>query len=141
MILKRTPFSFFLIVMISGLSAQGADLSGTGGLSICSKLDFSNLDWPTTKSTAERDPFALALNISGSFEGSDGWENLTNNFDGQGLSLGLLNQCLGQGSLQPMLIEMQNEYSAEMKAQFTVTNFNSLHRDAQGVANLRQRGG
>src|SRR4051794_25917173 len=59
-------------------------------LKICSKLDFANLDWPSSMGVAEHDPFALALNISGSFEGNDGWENLTNNFDGQGLSLGLL---------------------------------------------------
>lgn len=95
-------------------------------LSICSKLDFSNLDWPDAVDARERNAFALALNISGSFEGSDGWENLTNNFDGQGLSLGLLNQCLGQGSLQPLLIQMRNLYTNEMKSVMSQANFNSM---------------
>lgn len=100
--------------------------SGYDDLAICSKLDFSDLDWPSTVSVGEREPFALALNISGSFEGTDGWANLTNNFDGQGLSMGLLNQCLGQGSLQPLLIQMRDQYVDEMRAQFSTANFNSL---------------
>lgn len=97
-----------------------------GKLSICSRLDFANLDWPSVVDLRERDAFALALNISGSFEGPDGWENLTNNFDGQGLSLGLLNQCLGQGSLQPLLIQMRNLYIGEMKSVLSTANFNSM---------------
>lgn len=52
----------------------------------------------------------VGLNVSGSFEGPDGWQNITNDFDGQGLSLGLLNQTLGTGSLQPLLLSyMQNQ--------------------------------
>lgn len=42
------------------------------------------------------------LAITGSFEGR-GFGQVTGDFDGQGLSLGILQQCLGQGSLQSML--------------------------------------
>jgi hypothetical protein len=87
-------------------STSAAPWSVDDGLTICSDLDFQGLQWPDTVPVAMRDPFAAGLNISGSFEGPDGWANLTDNFDGQGISMGLLNQNLGQGSLQPMWIEM-----------------------------------
>lgn len=52
----------------------------------------------------------LCLKITGSFEGGDpkthGMDNMTGNSDDEGLSLGVLQQCLGQGSLQPLLNEM-----------------------------------
>lgn len=68
---------------------------------------------------------ALSLNITGSFEGG-GWSNLANNFDGQGFSLGLNQQNLGQGTLQPILntVLEQNRPLAEML--FTATNLRSL---------------
>jgi hypothetical protein len=56
-------------------------------------------------SPAERRAFSVALTISGSFEGPNGWVNITNDFDGMGLSAGLLNQTLGTGSLQPVLLQ------------------------------------
>jgi hypothetical protein len=124
MVLNKKSILFLAMLMeLVCFSVRGQQ---TGQLSICSKLDFSDLDWPNNLSPTERDPFALALNISGSFEGEDGWQNLTNNFDGQGLSLGLLNQCLGQGSLQPLLIEMRDKYTGEMEMEFSVANFESL---------------
>lgn len=46
-----------------------------------------------------------ALAITSAFEGS-GYDNVTGNFDGQGLSLGRFQRCWGQGSLQPMLREI-----------------------------------
>src|ERR1700677_1324186 len=83
-------------------------LPGGEGLVICSPLDFTNVTWSGQLSPFQEQGLELGLNISGSFEGAAGWANLTNNFDGQGLSMGLLNQNLGQGSLQPLLIEMEN---------------------------------
>lgn len=76
-------------------------------LDICSKLDFENVTWSARFGRMDRNAFALALNISGSYEGHSGWSNLTNNFDGQGISMGLLNQTLGTGSLQPLLYKFR----------------------------------
>jgi hypothetical protein len=96
------------------------------GLKICSELDFEDVEWSKNVEVDDRDAFALALNISGSFEGHRGWANLTNNFDGQGLSMGLLNQNLGQGSLQPMWIEMRNGDLSAMQKLFSSSNFKSV---------------
>lgn len=76
---------------------------------MCSKLPFDGVAWPLALSDSDRISMALALNISGSFEEAEAWNIISNNFDGQGVSLGLLNQCLGQGSLQPMIIELRNK--------------------------------
>ncbi len=76
---------------------------------VCSALDFGGVTWPATMTTDDRSALTIALNISGSFEGEDAWGNISDNFDQQGVSLGLLNQNLGQGSLQPMLIRLRDE--------------------------------
>ncbi len=73
-------------------------------LKFCSSLDFKGVEFPAGMSAAERRAFSVALTISGSFEGPNGWINITNDFDGMGLSAGLLNQTLGTGSLQPLLL-------------------------------------
>ncbi len=96
------------------------------GLKICSELDFRGLTWSRNIEIDERDPFALALNISGSFEGHKGWANLANNFDGQGISMGLLNQNLGQGSLQPMWIEMRNGHASALQSMLSSANYKSV---------------
>ena len=72
----------------------------------CSKLDLSGVAWPSELASAGQAHLALALNISGSFEGRNGWANLSNNFDRMGFSIGLLQQNLGTGSLQPLLNEL-----------------------------------
>ena len=46
------------------------------------------------------------LEITSSFEGVHGFASIAGDFDKQGISLGALQQCLGQGSLQPLLTEM-----------------------------------
>lgn len=46
-----------------------------------------------------------AIAITGRFEGN-GYGNITGDFDGQGLSLGILQWNIGQGTLQPLLREM-----------------------------------
>lgn len=73
---------------------------------ICSRLDFKDVSWPSTMTPQEQMQFAVALNITGSYEGNVGWKNLAGNFDGQGISMGLMQQNLGQGTLQPLWIEM-----------------------------------
>ncbi len=93
---------------------------------ICSSLDFLNFKWPTPMFDFEKEGLQLALNISGSLEGPHGWKNLTNDFDGQGLSLGLMNQPLGTGSLQPLLIEMRDKHFAKFQSLFLADHFQSL---------------
>lgn len=77
-------------------------------------------------SLQERRSFAIALSITGRFEGRAGWANLTNNFDGQGMSAGLLNQTLGTGSLQPLLWKMLTTSSTEFTTSFSSTNYTSI---------------
>ncbi|MCB0348405.1 MAG: hypothetical protein KDD37_06190 [Bdellovibrionales bacterium] len=103
---------------------EGANLDEK--LFICSSLDFSSMLAPKDLSDIEINVFALGLNISASFEGVQGWKNITNNFDGMGLSLGLLNQTLGTGSLQPLLVRMLEKHEAKMKAQYSEANYNSI---------------
>lgn len=78
---------------------------------ICPSLNFQGVLWPIELSGEEIEAFALGLNITGSFEGHSGWSNLSNNFDGQGVSMGLLNQNLGQNTLQPLLIAFSQHHS------------------------------
>lgn len=93
---------------------------------ICSKLNFSDVIWPMALSSSEQKALALGLNITGSFEGRANWGNITNNFDGQGISLGLLQQNLGQGSLQPLLIKMfEGNYKA-LQTFFTSSDLLSM---------------
>lgn len=51
-----------------------------------------------------------AITITGRFEGN-GYGNITGDFDGQGLSLGILQWNIGQGTLQPLLREMNLNYN------------------------------
>lgn len=88
-------------------------------LKICSTLNFDGVRWSERFDTTDHNAFALALNISSSYEGHAGWENLTNNFDGQGLSMGLLNQTLGTGSLQPLLYYFRKDYPTSYRASLT----------------------
>lgn len=94
---------------------------------LCSKLAFDNVVWPSTLTDYQINTFALAMNITGSFEGSAGWSNLSNNFDGQGVSLGLFNQNLGQGSLQPLMIQLRDRQLTKMKSFYSKTQFDSLN--------------
>lgn len=93
---------------------------------ICSDLSFDKVSWPKKITDAEVTGFELGLNVSGSFEGNDGWANLTNNFDGQGLSMGLLNQTMGTGSLPPLWVVMRNNFLSSMKRIFTTAQLDSM---------------
>ncbi len=95
-------------------------------LSICSKLEFDQVAWPKSMDDFERNSYALAMNITGSFEGHDGWENIANNFDGQGLSLGLFNQNLGQGTLQPLFNRVIKDHEKVIKKQMSSAQYTSL---------------
>ena len=93
---------------------------------VCSELDFGGVTWPGALTEDDRAALEIALNISGSFEGGDAWANISDNFDGQGVSLGLLNQNLGQGSLQPMLIRLRDEHLETLKALLSPEHLDSL---------------
>lgn len=95
-------------------------------LGLCSKLDLVGVRWPQELSTPEWTYYALSLNITGSFEGREGWKNITGNFDGQGLSLGLMQQNLGQGTLQPLLIEMYKQNNATLISLFSNRDYSNL---------------
>lgn len=96
-------------------------------LAVCSKLSFQNVSWPKSMDEFDKNAYALAMNITGSFEGSSGWNNIANNFDGQGVSLGLFNQNLGQGSLQPLLIRMREQHLTKMKSVLNTSQYSSLN--------------
>lgn len=85
-------------------------------LEICSDLNYEGVTWAERLSFDDRQALLLALNISGSYEGHSGWSNLTNNFDNQGLSMGLLNQTLGTGSLQPLLFKFRKNSPSSYQA-------------------------
>jgi hypothetical protein len=107
--------------------AAGLTPPATAVPEINSKLDFAGVTWPASLTPQDRVAFALALNISGSFEGEQAWATISNDFDGQGLSLGLLNQCLGQGSLQPMLQRMRENHPETMAVVFSSDHLKSLY--------------
>jgi hypothetical protein len=98
----------------------------TTTLGFCPRLAFAGVQWPMDLSFQERTLLGLALDISGSFEGSDGWANLTNDFDAQGVSMGLLNQNLGQGSLQPLWVQMRNRYPMVLASLVQPTHLQSM---------------
>jgi len=93
---------------------------------ICSALNFSDVQWPAVMTSQDHGTFALAANITGSFEGTSGWGNISNNFDGQGMSLGLNQQNFGQGSLQPLLIDALKNNMPTVKPLFSPANLSSL---------------
>ncbi|TBR26417.1 hypothetical protein EPO15_00215 [bacterium] len=94
--------------------------------SVCSGLDFSGVTWPGSFAYEDKLALSLALNVSGSFEGGDGWGNITDDFDDQGVSLGLLNQNLGQGSLQPLLVKLRDKHPAVLANVFSPAHLTSL---------------
>jgi hypothetical protein len=94
--------------------------------SICSALSFAQDTFPSRLSKFQVLSLELGLNISGSFEGANGWANLTNNFDGEGLSMGLLNQNLGQGSLQPLLIQMRDQNMSTLQSIFNSSDLRNF---------------
>jgi hypothetical protein len=68
---------------------------------------------------------SISRNITKQFEVANS-NQIAGNFDGQGLSLGYLQWCIGQGTLQPLLNRMDREYNAEMRSIFG-SNYDSIH--------------
>ncbi|WP_010240137.1 SH3 domain-containing protein [Clostridium arbusti] len=67
-----------------------------------------------------------ARNITKKFEVGNS-KLVTGNFDGAGLSLGYLQWCIGEETLQPLLNRMDRQYNTEMKSIFG-TNYSSIHK-------------
>lgn len=62
----------------------------------------------------------VCLEITGSFEnGSPSYTSITGNFDGQGLSVGVLQWCAGQGSLR-VLLERIASYGEDIDSHFSI---------------------
>lgn len=71
------------------------------------------------------DVVSIAKKITKQFE-VDVPDQIAGNSDGQGLSLGYFQWCIGQGTLQPLLNRMDRQYNSEMKNIFG-TNYNDMH--------------
>ncbi len=94
---------------------------------INSNIDFSAITWPTDMGLVDQRALELALNISGSFEGRESWSTISNNSDKQGMSLGLLSQNFGSGTLQPLLIDMRDHHPDVMTQIFSKTHLAALY--------------
>ncbi len=95
-------------------------------LKFCSPLSFENIHWDPNMNLNSQRAFAIGLSISGGFEGGEGWSNLSNNFDGMGMSAGLLNQTLGTESLQPLLEQITLDHRIEVASVLTADHLQSL---------------
>ncbi|MFN8945663.1 MAG: hypothetical protein ACK5WZ_13685 [Pseudobdellovibrionaceae bacterium] len=121
------------------INLPGDNQPGKGEKNTCGQLSFDGIKFPISLTSDDRMAMRLAMNITGSFEGHQGWTNLSNNFDGQGFSLGLLQQNLGQGSLQTLLIEMRNRHLPLLVSSLGKSNTDSILSMVaawQGHANL-----
>jgi len=109
-------WAFALLLVLSSFSqAQSLDM--------CNAVDFSTILMPPITAP---DAFVLAMTLSGSYEGPKGWANLSDNFDGEGMSFGLLQQNFGTGSLQPLLIEMRDNYPTQFQEYFSSQDLQNL---------------
>lgn len=66
--------------------------------------------------------FCKVIAMAGSFETDrsipDAFSAVSGNFDGQGISVGVLQENIGRGSLQPLLAAMERDYPTVMMAVF-----------------------
>lgn len=67
----------------------------------------------------------IARNITEQFEVGTS-DQIAGDSDGQGLSLGFLQWCIGQGTLQPLLNRMDRQYNSDTQGIFK-TNYSALH--------------
>lgn len=67
----------------------------------------------------------LLLN-TGFFEGNDDYSTTTGNFDGQGISFGIIQFNFGQSTLQPLLTEYINNHEGEFNDVFGSTKAATL---------------
>jgi len=82
------------------------------------------LDEGLGESISFDDAIKEALLLTFAFEGSS-YTALTGNFDGQGISFGLLQWNIGQGTLQPLLQQMDSNHNQIMRSIFG-TPYNSI---------------
>lgn len=106
-----------------GSPAGPGDSNGWG---ICGNLNFSNVIFPASLKDDQAKAMALSLSVSGSFEGHAGWSNLAGDSDGMGISLGLLQQNLGTGSLQPLLLKLEKTSPSTLADHFDTADLKSL---------------
>jgi hypothetical protein len=108
--------------------ANGLAADGVVGSQTWSAL-FPGADPPAAPSIAGEDITQRCLALTGAFETSTGvpdcYCGLTGNFDGQGISFGVLQWNLGQGTLQPMLAEMLTAH-ADVAANIFQDNLQAL---------------
>jgi hypothetical protein len=101
----------------SGVQSAVRTFQGTNGLGVDGVVGpqtwsalFPGAEPPETPSIAGEDISQRCLALTGAFETSTGvpdcYCGLAGNFDGQGISFGVLQWNLGQGTFQPMLSEM-----------------------------------
>lgn len=132
----RSQF-LLVVVMFVSISACGNSGSSVGWMNsfsshgdewpICPTLNFdASLTWPSEEVGTRRSAFKLSLNITSSYEGHHGWSSIANDFDRMGLSLGLLNQPLGVGTLQPLLIKMRNQHYSVLSSTYSAAHLASL---------------
>ena len=79
----------------------------------------------------------LCLNITGAFEGPNSWATCSGNFDKSGLSCGLLQWNLGQGTLQPLLQRMLSNHRAKALAILGPAALKSLEEVLKMPVNLQ----
>jgi hypothetical protein len=87
---------------------------------------------PKTPQTQSTTPLLQRiLNMTGYFENSvyapQSYSGISDNFDGQGISVGILQQNIGRGSLQPLLKKMDKEHPEVLKKVFG-KDYESLHQ-------------
>ncbi|NQF16365.1 hypothetical protein HPY31_21005 [Brevibacillus sp. HB1.3] len=68
------------------------------------------------------------LKSTGFFEGSDGFSNLAGNFDGMGLSFGIIQYNFGKGTLQPVLKDYIRDNESEFKSIFGTSKAATLKK-------------
>jgi hypothetical protein len=78
----------------------------------------------------------LCLKISGSFEsGAPDYTAVTGNFDGMGLSCGILQWCAGQGSLQNLVLHIGNSMGWDKTQSFFSSDIHhfAVLKPAEGI--------
>lgn len=93
---------------------------GNGMFWLCGWLKSKKKMEPEDREVVER----TAMMITGQFEGA-GWGGVAGNFDGQGLSAGVLQWNFGQGTLQQLLLKYQATYG-DIPRKYFPKNINPL---------------
>lgn len=80
---------------------------------------------PNDDTTASETTIEKAILLTSHFEGNNGYSTITGNFDGAGLSLGIIQFNIKSNSLQPLLQQMVNTYP-DMTHNIFGDNYQSL---------------